>query len=142
MDKCKSMEILKSNKIRVTRAREAIIDIIIALNKPFSVNELYAIYLQKNKTEITTIYRFIVVLAEKKIIRDIGNFNNTQYYELACVHNPLHPHFFCNVCHKIQCLKQLSTDDFIRLSGYVNNNTINEVKIIMAGICEKCKNID
>ncbi len=139
MDKCKTTEILKDHNIRLTKARIMIMDIIINQDQPFSVSELFANYLQKSKTEITTIYRFILVLTEKKILREIGSFDNNQFYELACVHNPVHPHFYCNSCHKIQCLKQLNADDFIRLSEYSEENKITEIKIIMGGTCEKCK---
>lgn len=139
MDKCNSKEILKNNNIKSTKARIKITESIISLNKPFSVSELFANNLQQTGAELTTVYRFILLLLEKEIIREIGNYNGTQYYELACKHNPLHPHFFCNKCNSIQCLSQLSTDDYIKLSHYSSNNLIKEIKIIMGGLCENCK---
>lgn len=140
MDKCNTEKIFKVNNIKATKPRLNLMSNILEFDKPFCVAELHANSSHLTNIELTTVYRFILLLLEKKVIREIGSYNGSQFYEMACFHNPIHPHFFCYNCREIKCLNQLSADDFITLSKYCEKNFINEIKITLGGFCENCKN--
>lgn len=131
-------QLLKDSLIRVTKQRINLLDKLMNSSRPFTANDINEEMLHKTDVNLVTIYRFLGLLSEKNIIRMIGEFNGKQYYEFSDKH-PMHPHFFCEKCHNIFCLKYLSADDFIKLSDYAPNSKINEIKITLGGICENCK---
>ncbi len=138
-DKCLSMDIFKKLNLRITKQRIAILDQIIENNHPFTVQYIYESLLHKKPSDLVTIYRFINLMHESGIIRIIAENDGKQYFEMACQHNPIHPHFICENCHKIFCLEKLSVDDFLRLASYTSNSQVNELKILLGGLCENCK---
>ena len=104
-------------------------------NKLLSAKELQRLL----GVDKATIYRNIKSLTKKEIIREIKNSKGIGYYEIACnIHNPIHPHFECEMCKKIFCLKALSAEDTINLSKY-SDFEIKNIEIKFSGICNKCK---
>ena len=140
-EKCCSSDIFMANGLRITKPRQAIMEQIITFGKPFSANDIFESLLQKDSYDLVTIYRFINLLNKKGIVRQITECEGKQYFEMACCHNPLHPHFVCSHCHKISCLNNLSVEDFIKISSYAPNVQTKEMKIVLGGICENCKNV-
>ena len=103
--------------------------------KLYSAKELQDIL----KVDKATIYRNLKSLLKKEVIREIKNSDGIGYYEIACnIHNPIHPHFECEKCKKIYCLKALSAEDTINLSKY-SDFEIKNIEIKFSGICNECK---
>ncbi len=138
-EQCAGKEIFKSLNIRITKQRQIMLDSILAFQKPFTANDIYESLLQQDNIDLVTLYRFINTLVSKGLLRLITESEGTQFFEMACQHNPLHPHFICNSCHHITCLAQLSVDDYLRISGYAPGTQTKDLKIILGGICENCK---
>ena len=104
-------------------------------NKLLSAKELQN-FLEIDKA---TVYRNIKNLIKKNIIREIKNSNGVSFYELSCkVHFPIHPHFECNLCKKIFCLKPFNAEDILSLSNY-SEYEIKEIEVKFKGICNECK---
>lgn len=138
-DKCLSADIFKNLKLRVTRQRETLMSAILAMNQPFTAQSVFENILQKEEFDLVTVYRFLNLLYDKGLVRIITESDGKTVYEMACQHNPIHPHFICDKCHQIQCLRQLSVDDYLRISSYAGTLQIKELKIVFGGLCETCR---
>lgn len=86
-------KILKENGFKITPSRLMILSLMIKANKPVSVENIYK-ELQE-KTDITTIYRFLNKLADKNIVYKTTLGDNKAYFELQKNH---HHHIICKEC--------------------------------------------
>lgn len=137
MDKCDAATILKQNDLKITQQRLLILEAIINSEIVFSTSSLQEKV--KNNMDLVTIYRIISVLVEKKIIREIASNETTRFYELACEHHPVHPHFTCNKCKAIICLGVIDNKDIASLKKYSEDNLVEDIVIQFSGTCSKCK---
>jgi len=92
MDKCKPESLLTAKNIKSTKQRIAILDLIISIETSFCANDLYDKV--KREMDLVTIYRNLQILFEAGILREVMNKSDRQYFEIACEHNPVHPHFY------------------------------------------------
>jgi Fur family transcriptional regulator, ferric uptake regulator len=136
MDKCNAKETLKANNIRITRQRLELTQSILDFEHPFSVTDIYAI--NSHIVDLATAYRFIRILQENLVIRPVAQIDDTQFFELACEHNPNHPHFLCKSCHHLTCLNTLRTSDVLRLAEYARSQSVDDVAVTYRGTCREC----
>lgn len=135
MDKCTPESLLEGRNIKLTRQRLIVLNAIIGTGKPFSASDLHENL--ESEMDLATIYRNLEMLCGEGIIRQVMNEKERQYYELACEHNPEHPHFYCNSCGKIYCMKR---EKPIRLkSGLPQDFTIEQTVLQYRGICPDCR---
>lgn len=137
MHKCNAKKILKENNLKITKQRLIILNEIIRTDTIFTANTFYKIY--KNEIDLVTIYRILNIFLEKNIIREIPNTEEVKKYEMACMHNPVHPHFYCNKCKKLFCLDELKQSDINTLKKYAMKYMIENIGIQLSGLCSKCK---
>jgi len=140
MDNCNSYTLLKSKSLKVTAQRVEILDAVIRRNQPFSVSELHSELNSESNIDLATVYRFINQLAKSEIIREVVNTDGYQFYELACEHHPLHPHFICEKCKHITCLKNLAPVDAINLGSYTGSHCVRSISLNFSGVCSECHN--
>lgn len=134
MDKCTPESLLEGRNIKITRQRQIVLGAIIDTGKPFSASDLHESL--GNEMDLATIYRNLEMLCGEGIIRQVMNEKERQYYELACIHNPEHPHFYCNICGKIYCMKQ---DKPMRLKNRLPGDfTVEQTVLQYRGICPDC----
>ncbi|MBP7060764.1 MAG: transcriptional repressor [Candidatus Moranbacteria bacterium] len=93
-------EFLRHKRLRLTKTRHALLDLLLARPTPLSVphilDELTVRKIQVNKT---TIYRELERLEQLGIVKNIILQDRKQYFELASrVH---HHHFVCTECQNI-----------------------------------------
>jgi len=134
MDKCTPESLLAGRNIKLTRQRQVVLDAIIQTGKPFCASDLYESI--SNDMDLATIYRNLDMLSGEGIIRQVINEKDRQYYELACKHNPEHPHFYCNRCGKIFCMKKGKP---VRVKNDLPENfTVEQTVLQYRGICPEC----
>lgn len=136
MDKCNAGELLKANKLKRTNQRLLVLEEIMNLESNFSVNTLADRL--TNRMDLVTIYRILDAFVEKSIIRETVTVNNMKFYEMSCVHNPVHAHFICTKCHKIVCIKKVEEDEIKRLEKYASEYTVENVCLTFTGLCKNC----
>jgi Fe2+ or Zn2+ uptake regulation protein len=136
MDKCNALNLLKSSKIKSTQQRLMILNQIITIGGPFNAGRLYK--KMKIKIDLATIYRVLSVFKDAGIIREVVHQEDMLYYELSCIHNPIHPHFICDMCMEISCLPPLKARDTALLSNYAPKFNIKGLAINFNGLCKKC----
>lgn len=92
---------LRDAKIRITKLREAMINILSTNKKPISVSELISILHDHNiESHKTSIYREIIFLKKQNIIQEIQLGENRKRYELNSKKH--HHHIICTGCKKIE----------------------------------------
>jgi Fur family ferric uptake transcriptional regulator len=138
MDKCKPQPLLTEKKIKVTKQRIAVLDLIISKDSSFSANDLFDDL--NGSIDLVTIYRSLQLFCEEKILREVMNKDDRQYFEISCVHNPAHPHFYCNLCKKIFCIKsQKNSFPALNKLKIDESFTIHETVLQYSGVCPSCK---
>ena len=138
MDCCNPKALLKENGIRATRKKVAILGCIIASDAPLSAQEIHRRVSSPMNLDIVTVYRTLSTFKEASVVRDIRISTGTQYYEMACDHNPLHPHFLCTSCSRMSCLRSLKGIETEYFSGFADDCEVDEISITITGICPEC----
>lgn len=111
-----------SKTIKLTTARKAILEILIASKRPLSYEEVK----DDLSMDKATFYRNITKFEEEGIISSFESNDKKRYFEIL---KTKHSHFICNVCSRIECIHEKVE---INLQGYQIDN------IIIKGICPKC----
>jgi len=137
MDKCRPESLLNDKKLKVTRQRLTILDFIISRDASFCANDLYDEL--KAELDLVTIYRNLQTLFEAGILREVMNRSDRQYFELACVHNPVHPHFYCSSCRRIFCMKSNRKNAVPKSINFDEGFLIQEAVLNYNGICPDCR---
>ncbi len=135
MDKCSASSLIEGKNIKLTKQRKAVLESILKRNEPFCASDLYES--TEYNIDLATIYRNLEIFFNEGILRRVINENDRQYYELACEHNPPHPHFLCTSCGKIYCIKNISSLNNIKRilpDGFSTEQTLLQFK----GLCPKC----
>lgn len=135
MDRCKSRALLDAKGLKITRQRIAILDLVIKKETVFSANDIF--YGLDGEMDLATVYRNLQFFCDEKLIREVINKEDRQYFELACVHNPGHPHFYCNSCKKIFCLKDMKNYYPAKLNPG-KRFKVQETMLQFSGICSSC----
>ncbi|MEA2012609.1 MAG: transcriptional repressor [Verrucomicrobiota bacterium] len=102
---------LKKKKMKSTLERFEILDALLNLGcihgkekdciKHFNADDiLKAAHEISSPVSISTIYRFIPILVDAEIIREIGKLSGKTIYELI-LNEPHHDHLLCSKCGKI-----------------------------------------
>ncbi|MCP4163721.1 MAG: transcriptional repressor [Deltaproteobacteria bacterium] len=137
MEKCVADVLLKRNGLKKTKQRVLLLDEIIEIGKSFTAAGLFEKFC--NSMDLVTIYRTLNLFEKKRIIRVVLTGDEAKYYEISCIHNPIHPHFYCTICKSVSCLDEIKEKDIINLKEYGKNCSINDISIQLSGICHRCK---
>ncbi len=129
---------LESKDIKVTVKRLAVIECILRINGLFSAINLHNQLSDQLNVDLVTVYRFLTILKEKGIVRDVLNHGSIQYFEMTSMDNPTHPHFKCHQCHKLLCLQPLTFDDSLSFIQSAGDLHIDHVSVVLSGLCEDC----
>ncbi len=137
MDKCVSRILLSEKHIKITKQRVIVLDFILSRKSPFTVNDIYND--MKKKLDVVTIYRNLKLFSENKILREVMNCDEGQYYELSCEHNPAHPHFYCDSCKKIFCVKTKKNFPNVNKISVDGDFLVKGAVLYLTGLCPDCK---
>lgn len=120
-------EIFKKNKLKVTKQRREIIDIINNLDYDATINNI----VKKANMDKSTVYRIIDILIKNNILIKQINYNNDDYYILK----EKHRHYVkCVKCNKITKLDKCPLD-----SDDINGFKIINHNVEIEGICKECR---
>lgn len=103
----------------------------------FTATELYAEL--SDLMDLVTVYRILSVFQENKVIREVCSGGESKKYELACVHNPVHPHFKCRICGALYCVDTIDKNVLDKLKINNNDFIIENISVEFSGICNKCR---
>ena len=137
MDKNKSESLLNEKNLKVTKQRVTVLDLIISKDSSFCANDLFDEL--KGKMDLVTIYRNLLLLCKEGILREVMNKSGRQYFEFSSDNNPVHPHFYCNLCKKIFCMKSKRINSVTKKINPDDSFIINETVVNYNGICPSCR---
>ena len=134
---CDAAKVLKSCGVRVTPARVVLLEKLHSRRGPFTARELHS-NLPAGSADLVTVYRFLALLVKTNLVREIAGTDGVAYYEMACVHNPVHPHFECLSCGRLFCLPLFREEDSDRVLGYGTGHCVESVSVVFRGTCADC----
>ena len=90
---------LKTHKLRVTDNRVALMQALIELGRPVSLDDVAEL----DCGDKATVYRNLQVFKDSGILRQVKGLGKREVYELNHGHD--HAHVVCQVCGKIRCVE-------------------------------------
>ena len=87
-----------------------------------------------------TVYRILSLFRQRGIIREIASAGGANYFEMATLENPLHPHFSCRNCGAFTCLAPLPFTQAPELILPKDDYSIDHIEINISGLCACCRN--
>jgi len=132
--------ILQKAGISKTSQRLAVLDILFKATTPLSVNTIRQALETKANIDKVTVYRILSLFRQRGIIREIASAGGANYFEMATLENPLHPHFSCRNCGAFTCLAPLSFTQAPELLLPKDDYSIDHIEINISGLCACCRN--
>lgn len=126
---------LKKRGYKLTKQREAILDVLEELDKSLmTAQEIFKRVVKINPgTNFSTVYRNLDILAQEGIIRRVTFGQEASYYELI-FDGKHHHHLICKGCGKIQCTDYCPIKDMPEEDGF----RATEHRLEIFGFCREC----
>ena len=131
---------LQKAGISKTSQRLAVLDILLKATTPLSVNTIRQSLETKANIDKVTVYRILSLFRQRGIIREIASAGGANYFEMATLENPLHPHFSCRNCGAFTCLAPLPFTQAPELILSKDDYSIDHIEINISGLCACCRN--
>jgi len=135
-DKLKPANMLRQAKLRCTRGRVAILEILAASTRPLT-REQIASELGKKGLNKVTIYRALERFVRVGLVHRAFLHARTWHFELAdnCSESQCHPHFTCTDCGQTHCLTEITVP--MAKSPY-KGFVIDRQRVQLEGLCPEC----
>lgn len=137
---CNALETLKKAGLAKTAQRMAVLDSVIRAERPLNANEILENVSREIKINRVTVYRILSAFRNNKIVRKIGLDHGVSHYEMACAHNPVHPHFCCRRCGRIICLPPLTLSQAWDWLSQPSDFSVERIDVQLIGLCASCRN--
>jgi len=121
--------------LRVTGARQSIIEILIDAKTPLSVDELEA--KSSGRFDLVTVYRTMEVFVDKGIVDRILLEDGKSLFALADAHEHSH-HIICRECHKTERIEFCMGGELERYASSRGFSNLSHT-IEVFGVCVSCK---
>ena len=131
----KAQRLLKDAKLRRTRQRLDILNVLIEANAPVNQGQIMT-RLGNDSPNKVTIYRVLESLMTVGIVHQAYVQNRCAYYELGhnCTAQQCHPHFTCVSCKETCCMK----DVHLPMAKSNNGFVIKHQQVRLEGLCPNC----
>jgi len=136
---CDAAETLQAAGLSRTAQRMVVLKIMIQAERPLSVGDILKLTDPGQRINKVTIYRILSSFRENKIIRELPTDRGGNLYEMACRHNPIHPHFYCKSCRNMFCLPPITLSQTLDWFVGLNTFRIDDVYVHLSGLCRKCQ---
>ena len=134
-------KLLKQCALRRTPVRAGVLDILLKGSRPLGAVEI----LEKlpPHTDAVTVYRTLNTFTEKNVIHRVRGEDRVWRYAIGDTNDSAahhHPHFVCESCGKVECLKGAEIPhDFVKTLGVGPRYEIHYPEVVLHGTCPKCK---
>lgn len=136
MDKKACEEKLLSHQVRPTANRELVLRLIAESDRAVSLSDIETALETVDKS---TIFRILNLFLEHHLLHAIEDGSGSVKYELCggkYEHSvqDMHPHFYCEQCHRTFCMQSVTIPPVEVPRGYV----VNSVNYVLKGVCSDC----
>lgn len=139
MGHCNIDSTLREAGLSRTSRRVAVLSALLHTGIPLCVRGILDLVSPSGRINKVTVYRILDSFRTAGIIREIPTEHGETFYEMACRHNPLHPHFYCRVCHNLSCLPSTGiTEKWLRRFRS-ENESIDSIVVNLSGVCTNCR---
>lgn len=138
-DQCDYNELLVRAGLEVNANRLHVMEVIGANQFPLTAADVFHTVGRTQAMNRVTVYRILDTLVELKILEKITIGGRAAHYGLAPNENhPAHPHFYCKICGKLDCLtpESLSVNSENLLKTFPGQ--VEKIDICVEGICRNC----
>ena len=94
-DRCDFPQVLASHGVRATKVRLAVLEALSAAPRALKALEILELIRTRRPVNKVTVYRILEDFTRRGLLRRLSLEGRVCHYELACEHNPPHPHFQC-----------------------------------------------
>ena len=136
---CDASQTLKKAGLAKTSQRMAVLERLIGAAGPINVRTILTQTSGKLKINRVTVYRILASFREEGIIREVEAGDGISYYEMACPHNPIHPHFHCRRCGGLICMPPLTLSQALGWFDRPYDFSIETVNVRITGLCGLCR---
>jgi len=135
----KAKEILSLNKLKYSRQREALIELLQQEALPMSIDQIIEkLKKVKHPMNQSTVYRIIESLNEHHIVEK--NYSSISNSTLIQLHTPHHQHYLmCQMCHKMFPIDNCPIHDVIDSIEVAKDFKIISHNLEIIGICASCQ---
>jgi Fe2+ or Zn2+ uptake regulation protein len=134
--------LLKHNGLRVTPVRVGVIEVLRKAAGPLDVPAILAKL--PAYTDAVTVYRTLNTFTRKKMVHRVRGEDRSWRYaagdtaaEDRMQHR--HPHFVCESCGKVECLKESEIPaTLVKSLHLANGYSVNYPEVVLHGTCPKC----
>jgi len=132
-----SLYLLKTNDLKVTPIRTAILLILGSEKGPIGVSEIIKkVEASGVSSDPATVFRTMNSFVEKKIVRPIQLFEGKVRYEMAGLAD--HHHFICKNCGVIQDISDCNISSLEKEIEKEKKVQIHNHSLEFFGLCKKC----
>jgi Fur family ferric uptake transcriptional regulator len=129
-------EKLKDLDLKTTKKRMIILSILEKQACPLTAVEIYEYASKQIHMDLSTIYRTLSILTEKKVLLKNLSQDGKSYYQL---NNHLHKHtIVCTLCNKVTPIDDCPLKEFEKQLCKYTNYTITGHSLEFTGICPDC----
>lgn len=129
---------LESSHLEPTRNRVRVLEIIGQNSSPLSADDIFSTISRNNRINRVTVYRVLKLLTENRLIEQFTGGRSFHYGLAPNENHPPHPHFFCRICGKIDCLNPESLAvDSLQLEKTFSGK-VEKLEIRVEGVCRHC----
>lgn len=130
---------LKSNDLKNTKQRTAILNILEKNNQPVSAEDIYSsLKSQKLSVSLSTVYRTLETMAEKKLVTKLNMQDNSKtLFEIA---REIHKHYLiCLGCKKIISIMSCPLENYEEKLSEETGFLIEGHRLDIYGYCPECR---
>jgi Fe2+ or Zn2+ uptake regulation protein len=133
--------LLKRSKLRRTPVRAGVLEVLLKTSRPLGAVEI----LEKlpPHTDAVTVYRTLNTFTTKHVLHRVRGEDRVWRYALGDPHETAahqHPHFVCEECGKVECLRDAEIPEgFVRSLGVHGTYAIRYPEVLLHGLCPKCQ---
>jgi len=133
--------LLRSAGLRRTPVRAGALEVLQKSSRPLGAVDILA-KLPPN-TDAVTVYRTLNTFTRKKLIHRVRGEDRVWRYALGDEQQTKqhhHPHFVCETCGKVECLKDAEIPStFIQLLGVTPRYAVSYPEVVLHGQCPRCR---
>jgi len=139
MGHCDINTTLERAGLSKTSQRGAVLTALVHAEPPLSARDILQRVSGEGRINKVTVYRILASFKAGSIVREIATDHGENFFEMACRHNPTHPHFYCRACRSLACLPTAGNQERWLREYRTAEEAIETVAINFTGLCRRCR---